>query len=164
MAPNRPGCLASRSTEAVISVRLDPTQPTTVDVEIRAESGSGARLIGLRYAELDGAVDEETAGGLWYDLAWQPLDLEPIASSVAKTGRLLVVQESGETQGLGDRLISLLTRECFHVLKEAPMIVASPDGPVPFAPELETAYRPSEERIRAAIASILGLERLRKAA
>jgi 2-oxoisovalerate dehydrogenase E1 component len=101
---------------------------------------------------------------VWNPFVLQPLDLAPIASSVERTGRLLVVQESGETQGLGDRLISLLTRECFHALKEAPMIVSSPDAPVPFAPELETAYRPSQERIRAAITSIMGIERLRKVA
>ena len=52
---------------------------------------------------------------VWNPLVLQPLNIGPIAESVKKTGRLLVVQESGETQGLGDRLISLLTRECFHV-------------------------------------------------
>ena len=101
---------------------------------------------------------------VWNPFVLQPLDIEPIAASVAKTGRLQVVQESGETQGLGDRLVSLLMRECFRSLKEAPMIVSSPDAPIPFAPELETAYRPSQERIRAAITSLVGAERLRKVA
>jgi 2-oxoisovalerate dehydrogenase E1 component len=101
---------------------------------------------------------------VWNPFVLQPLDLGPIAESVAKTGRLLVVQESGETQGLGDRLVSLLTRVCFRALKDAPMIVSSPDAPVPFAPELEAAYRPSQDRIHAAITSILGVDRLQKVA
>jgi 2-oxoisovalerate dehydrogenase E1 component len=101
---------------------------------------------------------------VWNPFVLQPLDLAPIAASIEKTGRLLVVQESGETQGLGDRLISLLTRECFHALSEAPMIISSPDMPVPFAPELEIAFRPSQEKIRDAITSILGTHRLRKVA
>jgi 2-oxoisovalerate dehydrogenase E1 component len=101
---------------------------------------------------------------VWNPLVLQPMDLRPIAASVEKTGRLLVVQESGETQGLGDRLISLLTRDCFHALRAAPVLISSPDAPIPFAPELEAAFRPSQEKIRKAITSILGVERLRKAA
>ena len=74
------------------------------------------------------------------------------------------MQESGETQGLGDRLISLLTRECFPSLKAAPELISTPDVPIPFAPELETACRPSQERIRKTITAILAAERLRKVA
>jgi 2-oxoisovalerate dehydrogenase E1 component len=98
---------------------------------------------------------------VWNPLVLQPLDIGPIADSVKKTGRLLVVQESGETQGLGDRLVSLLTRECFQSLKTAPALISMPDVPVPFAPELETACRPSQEKIRDTIMAILAAERLR---
>ncbi len=101
---------------------------------------------------------------VWNPFVLQPLDIEPIAASVSKTGRLLVVQESGETQGLGDRLVSLLTRQCFRALKEAPLVVSSPDAPVPFAPELEAAYRPNQEKICAAITALLGTQRSRKVA
>jgi 2-oxoisovalerate dehydrogenase E1 component len=112
------------------------------------------------------AAAAQSGGGvdLWNPFVLQPLDIAPIAESVQKTGRLLVVQESGETQGLGDRLVSLLTRECFHALKAPPEIIATPDVPMPFAPELEAACRPSQERIRMAIMAILASERLRKAA
>jgi 2-oxoisovalerate dehydrogenase E1 component len=115
-------------------------------------------------AALAAAAQSGCSVEVWNPFVLQPLDLHPIVASVEKTGRLLVVQESGETQGLGDRLISLLTRDCFHALQEAPQLVASPDVPVPFAPELESACRPSQERIRQAITSIMGAERLRKAA
>ena len=101
---------------------------------------------------------------VWNPLVLQPLEIGPIAESVRKTGRLLVVQESGETQGLGDRLVSLLTRECFPSLKAAPELISTPDVAVPFAPELETACRPNQERIRKTIVAILAAERLRKVA
>ena len=102
---------------------------------------------------------------VWNPLVLQPLDIGPIAESVSKTGRLLVVQESGETQGLGDRLISLLTRECFQALKAAPELISTPDVPIPFAPELETACRPSQEKIHNTIISaISAAQRLRKVA
>ena len=101
---------------------------------------------------------------VWNPLVLQPLEIGPIAESVKKTGRLLVVQESGETQGLGDRLVSLLARECFSALKAAPELISTPDAPVPFAPELEAAYRPNQEGIRRAIRAILAPEQLRKVA
>jgi pyruvate/2-oxoglutarate/acetoin dehydrogenase E1 component len=81
----------------------------------------------------------------------QPLDMAPILRSVEKTGRLLVVQECGATQGLGDRLISLVVRETFAKLKCPPKLIAAPDVPVPFAPELEAHCRPNAGRIAAGI-------------
>ena len=95
---------------------------------------------------------------VWNPLVLQPLDLGPILASVVKTGRLMVVQESGETQGLGDRLISVATRECFRALRCPPCLVAAPDMPVPFAPELESSYRPSVERIRQGIETMLAAD------
>ena len=41
-----------------------------------------------------------------------------------------------------------MTRECFPSLKAAPELISTPDVPIPFAPELETACRPSQEKIR----------------
>ncbi|MEN6449966.1 MAG: thiamine pyrophosphate-dependent enzyme [Thermoguttaceae bacterium] len=88
---------------------------------------------------------------LWNPFVLQPMDLGPILESVVKTGRLLVVQECGATQGLGDRIISLVCREALGALKCPPMLVAAPDMPVPFAPELESHGRPNGPRIEAAI-------------
>jgi pyruvate/2-oxoglutarate/acetoin dehydrogenase E1 component len=79
------------------------------------------------------------------------MDLGPILESVCKTGRLLVVQESGATQGLGDRVISGVCREALAALKCPPQLIAAPDLPVPFAPELESYTRPSSQRIEAAV-------------
>jgi len=84
----------------------------------------------------------------------QPLDMAPILRSVEKTGRLLVVQECGATQGLGDRLISLVVRETPATLKCRPKLIAAPDVPVPFAPELEAHCRPNASRIAAGIAQM----------
>ena len=77
----------------------------------------------------------------------QPLELGPIVDSVRKTGRLLVVQESGESQGLGDRIVSQVVQSCHAVLKASPRLISSPDMPIPFAPELEGHTRPTWERI-----------------
>ncbi len=88
---------------------------------------------------------------VWNPFVLQPLDIAPIVESVCRTGRLLVVQECGATQGLGDQIISLVCREAFAALKCPPVLVSAPDLPIPFAPELETNHRPNAHRIEAAV-------------
>lgn len=93
---------------------------------------------------------------LWNPFILNPMRLEPILESVKKTGKLLVIQESGETAGIGDKIISMVTRECFSELTCPPKLVSAPDIPVPFAKELETFYIPSQDRIRVAIETMIG--------
>jgi 2-oxoisovalerate dehydrogenase E1 component len=133
----------------------------------RYTEGTDLTLVALGamvHSALAAAAQSGCSVEVWNPMVLQPLDIGPIAESVKKTGRLLVVQESGETQGLGDRLISLLTRECFSSLQAAPELISTPDVPIPFAPELETACRPSQESIRKTISAILSADRLRKVA
>ena len=96
---------------------------------------------------------------VWNPFILNPLLIDPIIESVRSTGRLLVVQESGATSGLGDRIISLITRECFENLKCAPEIISAPDTPVPFARELEVYYIPGQENISKKIELMIGEER-----
>lgn len=100
-------------------------------------------------ARFDRSVD------VWNPFVLQPLDLSPIIQSVDKTGRLLVVQESGAAQGLGDRVISLVLRQGRSALKCRPKLIAAPDAPIPFAPELESHSRPNADTIAAAIEAML---------
>jgi pyruvate/2-oxoglutarate/acetoin dehydrogenase E1 component len=103
------------------------------------------------------AVDEgKYSADVWNPFVLNPLCFGPLAESVRKTGRLLVVQESGATAGLGGHFISLAARECFGELRRAPELVAAPDTPVPFAKELESAYLPDSGRISAVIEKMIG--------
>jgi len=92
---------------------------------------------------------------VWNPFVLQPLELDPIIASVEKTGRLLVVQECGETQGLGDKVISMTVRRRGSALKCLPRLLAAPDVPVPFAPELESHYRPDTEKILRGIEAMM---------
>jgi|WetSurMetagenome_2_1015567.scaffolds.fasta_scaffold00792_19 2-oxoisovalerate dehydrogenase E1 component len=85
-----------------------------------------------------------------------PLAPERIMESVKKTGRLCVVQENTASAGIGDRIVSAVSRECFSYLKAAPVLVSSPDTPVPFAAELEAQYRPGGQRVKEAITKLTG--------
>lgn len=91
---------------------------------------------------------------VWNPFVLQPLAIEPILESVRKTGRLLVVQECGMTQGLGEMVIARVAHAAFSALKAPPYLLAAPDVPVPFAPELESYYRPNVEKILTAVESM----------
>lgn len=108
---------------------------------------------------LAAAGKSEFGWDVWNPFVLQPLMIEPIVESVRKTGRLLVVQECGATQGLGDLVVSRITREAFSALKAPPQLVAAPDIPVPFAPELESHYRPNVEKILAAVSAMFNCAR-----
>jgi 2-oxoisovalerate dehydrogenase E1 component len=92
---------------------------------------------------------------VWNPFVLQPLDAAQLIQSVQRTGRLLVVQECGAVQGLGDRVISLVLRQGRIAWKCRPRLIAAPDVPVPFAPELESHCRPNTERIVSAIGAML---------
>jgi len=93
---------------------------------------------------------------VWNPFILTPLGFEPILDSVRRTGRLLVVQESGGIAGLGNHFISLAVRECFRDLKCAPVLIAAPDTPVPFARELEIEFLPNAEKIGRAMEKMIG--------
>ena len=69
-----------------------------------------------------------------------PLDFDTVKQSVAKTNRVLLLQEPSTTLGPMSELSSLITEQCFKEL-DAPVIrCSSLDTPVPFHPELEKGY------------------------
>ncbi len=83
----------------------------------------------------------------------KPLDRDVLLESVKRSHRLLIVQESWQCCGIGPWIISMLMEEVFFELDAPPLVYSPPDTPVPFAPELETWYRPNADGI---------VERLRK--
>jgi pyruvate dehydrogenase E1 component beta subunit len=76
-----------------------------------------------------------------------PLDKQLILESVQKTGRLLIVEEDNLTNGWGAEIAALMADEAFPWLDAPIKRLAAPDVPPPFAPILEQAYVPSEQKI-----------------
>jgi 2-oxoisovalerate dehydrogenase E1 component len=92
-----------------------------------------------------------------FDLrALAPLRLEAIEASLQRTGRLIVLHEGRRTHGFGAELVARLTEKYFSSLKAAPLRIASLDLPVPFAPELEQAFRPTKDKIIERITAWMG--------
>jgi len=120
----------------------------------RYNEGSDVTLVAfgaMVHEALAIAADSPRSIEVWNPFVLQPMDLGPIFESVCKTGRLLVVQESGAVQGLGDHIIAAVCREAMRALKCPPMLISAPNLPVPFAPELESYCRPNRHRIEAAV-------------
>lgn len=85
----------------------------------------------------------------------KPYDVDAVLAAAAATNRILVVHEGWRTAGFGAELAALVAQRAFHLLDAPVLRVAAPDVPVPFAPELERAYRPNEETIRNALEDLL---------
>jgi len=92
-----------------------------------------------------------------FDLrALAPLQLDTIKASLARTHRLIVLHEGRRTHGFGAELVAQLTEEHFFDLEAPPLRLAAHDMPVPFAPELENAYRPNRDSVINRIADWIG--------
>ena len=105
------------------------------------------------------AIDALEAEGITCDLidprTTSPLDEETILESVEATGRLVVVDESPPRCGLTADISAMAAEKAFHALKAPIRQVCAPHTPVPFSPELEAAYLPSEAHISDAIRSCM---------
>jgi len=83
-----------------------------------------------------------------------PLDEETILDSVAKTGRLVVVDEDYRSFGVTGEIIARAAESSLGDL-EAVERVAVPDVPIPYARELERAVLPGAEDVEAAVRSAI---------
>ncbi|AKV02077.1 Branched-chain alpha-keto acid dehydrogenase, E1 component, beta subunit [Labilithrix luteola] len=74
-----------------------------------------------------------------------PVDIDTIAASVKKTGRVIVVHEAPKTCGFGAELVALVNERCFVHLEAPPVRVTGFDTPFPYT--LEMDYLPLAHRI-----------------
>ncbi len=84
----------------------------------------------------------------------QPLDMERIAASVRKTGKLLIVHEDSLSWGIGSEIAARAADELFPWLDGPVRRVASKDTWVAYAPELEEVILPQTQDVLAAIVEL----------
>ena len=80
-----------------------------------------------------------------------PLDREAILASVAKTGRLVVVDEDYHSFGMSGEVVATVTDRDPRMLRGPVQRVAVPDVPIPYSHVLEYAVLPRPERIEQAV-------------
>lgn len=80
-----------------------------------------------------------------------PLDEETILSSLEKTGRLVVVDESTPRCSIASDVAALCVDRGFDFLNAPVRRITAPHSPVPFAAILEDAFRPDAARVIVAV-------------
>ncbi|MEM9943258.1 MAG: thiamine pyrophosphate-dependent enzyme [Planctomycetota bacterium] len=83
----------------------------------------------------------------------QPWDKETILESIEKTGRLVIVQEDGQSCSVGQMIISEIMGdpESFCNFVSAPQLVSKPDVHIGYNPVYEYAALPDTDRVIKAI-------------
>ncbi|HET9719857.1 MAG TPA: pyruvate dehydrogenase complex E1 component subunit beta [Solirubrobacteraceae bacterium] len=86
----------------------------------------------------------------------RPLDLATVLDSVARTNRLIAVEEGPRTGGWAAGLLGAVAEEGLHDLDDA-WILATEETPIPYSPTLEDAFLPQAAEIAASVAERLGI-------
>ncbi|HEY6525647.1 MAG TPA: pyruvate dehydrogenase complex E1 component subunit beta [Solirubrobacteraceae bacterium] len=86
----------------------------------------------------------------------RPLDVATVLESVAKTNRLIAVEEGPRTGGWAAGLLGVVAEEGLHDLDDA-WIVATGETPIPYSPTLEDAFLPQADAILGSVRSRLGV-------
>jgi pyruvate dehydrogenase E1 component beta subunit len=84
-----------------------------------------------------------------------PLDLDTILKSVAKTARLVVVDQAPRHATVGGIIAGDVAEHGFSSLKAPIVQVNARDATVPYSQPLEAYVIPDEERICAAVRTVL---------
>ena len=85
----------------------------------------------------------------------KPLDMETIAASIAKTHRVVVVNEGPKTGGFSNEVSSKIMDTCFYDLDTPVLRVAAEDVPIPYNAILEAEVIPAEKDILAAVKKVM---------
>jgi pyruvate/2-oxoglutarate/acetoin dehydrogenase E1 component len=104
------------------------------------------------------SVADELAGEISVEVfdprTLYPFDWAGLAASLAKTGRLVVVDDSNRTCGIGGEILATAAEEMRLVAP--PKRVTRPDGAVlPFALALDQAIQPSRDQLLTAVRTVL---------
>jgi pyruvate/2-oxoglutarate/acetoin dehydrogenase E1 component len=84
-----------------------------------------------------------------------PLDYDLISTSVKKTGRIVVVEESAKQGGIGGEIATQIAETIPDYLLAPVKRIAAPNTPAPFSPPMEKFYIPQPERIAGEVKQML---------
>jgi pyruvate dehydrogenase E1 component beta subunit len=143
-------------------VPLDPEYVTPIGHAAVARAGSDLTLAAHGYSVVRALhVAERLAVSHQLDVevvdlrSLRPLDVETVAASVAKTSRVVCVEEGWPTYGVTAELAARIQKACFDDLDAPVERVGMAEVPLPYAKNLETAALPSEDRIARAVLATL---------
>ena len=85
-----------------------------------------------------------------------PFDTQAVLDSVAKTGRLVIVDEARECCSAASQIAAVVSEQGFELLRAPIRRVTTPNVAIPYAPNAEAQVLPNEARITAAVRAAIG--------
>ncbi len=136
-------------------------EETAVIGEARvAREGADVTLVSVMKGVRDclAAADALAAEGIDAEVldlrSLRPLDHGAILASLAKTGRMAVVEEGPVTGGWSGEVVAVAVEHGLHDVDDI-WRLATPEHPIPYSPVLEDAFLPGPEAIAASVRSRL---------
>jgi acetoin:2,6-dichlorophenolindophenol oxidoreductase subunit beta len=127
-----------------------------------ARPGSDLTLVSIAKGVPDAlaAAEQLAADGIDAEVidlrTLRPLDLETVLASVARTNRMVAVEEGPRLGGWAANLLGTVAAEALHDLDDA-WVIATADTPIPYSPPLEDAFLPTPDTIAAAVRARAGV-------
>lgn len=141
-------------------VPTDPDYLVPIGKAAIRRTGSDVTLVALGGAmrpalEAAATLSEQGVSVEVVDLrTLKPLDIGAIMNSVAKTGRLVLVENAHRLVSASAEIAATVCEQGFATLRAPIVRLTAPDVHVPFSPALEQAMFPDKEKI---VAAVLGL-------
>lgn len=85
----------------------------------------------------------------------QPLDVDTLCSSVAKTGHLVIAHEAVTFAGFGAEIVAQVTEHAWDSLKRPPLRIGAPFVPLPYSQPMESFVIPQVADIVQGIEGLL---------
>ena len=142
-------------TEGDYTIPLGQAEVKRPGADVTVVAYSKMLLVALEAAELLSreGVDVEVID----PRTLKPLDLDTIATSVKKTGRLVIVEEGWRFCGLGAQIADSIYSAAFDYLDGPIIRVTGEDVPIPYSRPLEDAAIPDVPRVVAAVKTVCGV-------
>jgi acetoin:2,6-dichlorophenolindophenol oxidoreductase subunit beta len=140
------------------NVDFEALAPVPLGVGRVHRSGGDVTVVAVGHLVHDAiAVADELAGTVSVEVfdprSLYPFDWAGLERSLARTGRLVVVDDSNRSCGIGAEIVATATEQMRLVAP--PRRITRPDGAVvPFAPALDRAVQPTREQLRAAVEQV----------
>ena len=111
-------------------------------------------MVGLALRAADQLAGEGIAAEVIDLRTLRPLDMETVATSVAKTNRIVAVEEGWPYAGIASEIAARLMETSFDDLDAPLHRVNSADVPLPYAANLEALALPKVEEVIAAVRAV----------
>lgn len=136
--------------------------PVPIGKAKRMREGTDLTVLSFGYLTVEAllAADELAAIGIGIDLidlrTLSPLDWDLVSQSIARTGRLLVLDSTHRSGSLAEAIIGRVSIEMHSDLRAPPVALTHPNAPEPASYGLIEGFHASSREIQFAAAKLLG--------